>query len=338
MLRYLLGWSALLLATLFSCFWAFWGCVESFHEGFDIHTDLYITTIFWSCFTLLIRYLPYVIISIILNLIAIRNKWLGGLLYLSMGIFVLYWFIMYQEKAVDQYWIEYLILLSFFPFIGFSLLVGKTPQKAQGKQFFNIIAIGLPVFIFMFVSVDPVQRLFYRFSTTAQEGIYEVKYDENTTIQWASMGAGWSTFGKDNWEKAYKICQALDNTGTKIDDNYSNPDYKGNGWRLPTPEEVIFSFPKTKTIKKAYKTAPQGNEPYYDKIAPLWNPYSPIIQLWCQYSNEQKNSDSSAPTVFYTGEIVSQYKNNYNDSIGFRAVRIMRNGEVYNGFLDFNNK
>lgn len=332
MLRYLLGWSALLLATLFSCFWAFWGCVESFHEGFTFNS------IFWNLFALLIRYLPYAIIAIILNLVAIRNKWIGGLLYLSMGIFILYWFIMYQEKAVDQYWIEYIILLSFFPFIGFSLLVGKIPQKAQGKQFFNIIAIGLPVFVFMFVAVEPVQRLIYRFSTPINVGIYEVKYDENTTIQWAPMGEGWSTFGKDDWKEAYDICKELDITGKKKDENYSNPNYRGNGWRLPTPEEVIFSFPKTKTIKKTYKTDPKGNEPYYDKIAPLWYPYSPIIQLWCQYSNEQKNRDSLAPTVFYTGEIISQYKNNYNDSIGFRAVRIMRNGEVYNDFLDFNNK
>jgi hypothetical protein len=249
-----------------------------------------------------------------------------------------------QYNFIYRYWIEYIILLSFLPFIGFSLIIGKTTKSIQGRQFCNIIAIGLPVFIFSFVSVIPVQRFIehYKNDTKLQEdsnltGIYEVKYDEHTIIQWAPQGAGWSPFGRHTWKKAYEICKFLDEKGEN--DNSRIPNYKGSGWRLPTPEEVKFSFRSNE--KNTWK---------YDKRAPLWKFFSPAVQYWCQYNNENENqkvlmADDNkdaehkyVPTVNYTGEVIYQKEDDYNESIGFRAVRIIRDGKVFNNFLDIDKK
>lgn len=44
------------------------------------------------------------------------------------------------------------------------------------------------------------------------------------------------------------------------------------------------------------------------------------------------------PTVNYTGEVIYQKEDDYNESIGFRAVRIIKDGKVFNNFLDIDKK
>jgi len=63
--RGVIGWSAVALNLLVSCFWAFWGAIENFHEGWHYgHVGL---NLLWT-----LAYLHRMLAAVLLGLLALR--------------------------------------------------------------------------------------------------------------------------------------------------------------------------------------------------------------------------------------------------------------------------
>lgn len=78
--RQVAGWLAVSLSTLISCFWAFWGITESFHEGW-FHDSFVL-----NLGLMFIQYLSPMIIFLSLTLLAIAFPRIGGIAYGLVGI------------------------------------------------------------------------------------------------------------------------------------------------------------------------------------------------------------------------------------------------------------
>ena len=82
--RKIIGWITLSIATLTACFWAYWGIIENFHEGW-YHSS-------WKQNLLLMffQYLSPLVITIALSILAIFNHKIGAIVFLVVGVFLAY--------------------------------------------------------------------------------------------------------------------------------------------------------------------------------------------------------------------------------------------------------
>jgi hypothetical protein len=76
----ILGWIAVILSSLITCFWAFWGIIENFHEGW------YYRSTFRNLGLMLIQYLFPMLAFAVVTVIAIVAPRLGSILYVLVGI------------------------------------------------------------------------------------------------------------------------------------------------------------------------------------------------------------------------------------------------------------
>ena len=78
--RQVAGWLAVALSTLLACFWAGWGIIENFHEGW-FH-DSFLLNVGW----MFLQYLSPMIIFLSLTLLAIVFPRIGGTAYALIGV------------------------------------------------------------------------------------------------------------------------------------------------------------------------------------------------------------------------------------------------------------
>lgn len=286
-MKNLIGWAGVALSIIATCFWAFWGIIETFHEGWYFDS-------FWKNIGLMfIQYLSPMIILMIVTLVSIRWHIVGAIIFGVVGIGL--------ALFVENYVLT-------IPFGILAVLYGFGEFKKPKWQYRLIII--LPIITLIIFGAEPI----YRVSGRVDDGNFGMRTVKGNGVEltWAPEGPGWPKDGC-TWFEADSICTYLMEDGITLS---SRPEYI---WRLPTVEEVVQSL--TRHNKNCEGKWSGEGQPSYsirpDKETPLWNPHSQVIYWWT--ANEI--GKEKAYIIVYDGKIWERYKDFGPNYLGFRAVR-----------------
>jgi hypothetical protein len=293
-----IGWAAVLLVTVFSGFWAFWGTLEAFHEG-------WCKPRLWMRLLQVLAYLGPATVLCGLAVIGIRWPRIGCTLFVAVGGAIAA--LMIWDRA---YFGAFLTAsLTLVPaLVGVLFLIGRpTPKRAA-----YAVAVGVPLLIVIGFGVEPALRVSRRFDD-GDRGARLVE-GNGVTLLWAPDGPGWTRNGLATWDEAVRRVRYLNADGTALADTPQDI------WRLPTREEVVRSM--TRGGQNAGGTwEGEPRRAHYvrrpDKESPLWDQYAPLIYLW----TSEEASDTQAWIIVYHGGAYAKPKNIGSPSFGFRAVR-----------------
>jgi len=291
--KVIFGWIAIAISVFFSSFWAFWGIVENFHEGWYFRS-------IWSNILLMFgQYLLVPIIFVIISLVTLRWQKIGGILHIILGIFFGYFFSGLNAA----------ILFILIPFLGLGVIYYFS--ILPNKKIASAILIGIPLIIILGFGAFHGIRVANRFNDDNLNA--RIIKGNGVELMWAPAGPGWPEDGMP-WEKAKSICAHLNEDGKTLSDSVKNI------WRLPTVDEAVKSMVyhgnnaggvfNTKT-----KTADYKNDP--DKESPLWNMYSKVVYWW----TSDEASDKLAYIVVYNGGVWPRTKTLNVGYLAFRAVK-----------------
>ena len=294
----IVGWIGVLLVTLTASFWAFWGVIEAFHEG-------WCKPYLWMRLLQLLAYLSPATVLCTSAALGLRWPRMGATLFLLLGVTIAGLII--ADDANFGLFIT--TTLTVVPaLVGLLFFIGRP----QPKRAAYALSVGLPLLIILGFGAEPVVRV----STRFDDGDRSARLVEGNgiTLLWAPAGPGWSRNGLVGWKEARERANHL------TEDGLSLANEPQNVWRLPTREEVVRSL--TRGNRNAGGTwDPVGERPHYerkpDKESPLWDPYAPLIYLW----TAEEESEDRAWIVVYHGGVSSKPKAVGSPSIGFRAVR-----------------
>lgn len=293
--RQILGWIAVGFSTLIACFWAFWGIIENFHEGW------YFPSLWQNLGLMLVQYLLMTIIFVAVALLSVQWPRLGGLIHVAAGIWA-FWFFSGASIVVIVFSITLpLLLLGAFYWLG----------RPEPKKLARGLIIGLPLLTLIVCGIEPAIRVAGRID----DGKHDARLVEGNGVQlvWAPAGPGWPQDGV-NWEEAKRRCRYLTEDGKSLADTPQDI------WRLPTVDEAIRSMARhgqnsggrwnAETQKASFQKTP-------DKESPLWDKYSKVIYWWTATEVDEKN----AYIVVYNGQVWPRSKKAYWGYLGFRAVK-----------------
>jgi hypothetical protein len=288
------GWVAVGLSTLLTCFWAVWGIIENFHEGW-FHDSLVS-----NLSLMLIQYLSPMLLFLSLALISIFYPRLGSLLHLLLALAVAFFF-----RALTNT----VALLLVLPLVGLGVLYWF--GRPQPRKMALWLAVGLPVLALAIFGFEPALRV----SQRMDDGILLARKvsGNGVALVWAPDGPGWPKVGVD-WFEARRTCQYLGQDGMSLE---SAPHQI---WRLPTVDEAVRSMTRhgensvgiwdALLAKATYATTP-------DKESPLWNVHSQVIYWWTATVVDEGH----AYMIAYDGNVWSRPKDFGPDDLGFRCVR-----------------
>jgi len=289
-----MGWVAIAVSTVITCFWAFWGIIENFHEGW------YFESLLSSLGLMFAQYLSPMLIFMIVTLISIFWPRFGGGLHIFFALLAIWFFNAFSNAAT------FLIII---PLIGLGLLYWN--GRLEPKRSAVSISIGLPFLTLIIAGVEPVIRV----SQRIDDGNLNARlvHGNGVDLTWAPDGLGWPRDGGD-WHEANRTCQLLDEDGLTIS---ATPQ---NIWRLPTVDEAVRSMSRhgqnsggvwdAENDKAAYELTP-------DKESPLWNIHSQIIYWWTATDVNEEH----AYIIVYDGKAFSRNKQTALAYLGFRCVR-----------------
>lgn len=292
--RIIAGWIAVALSTLITSFWAFWGIIENFHEGW------YFESMFSNLGLMFAQYLSPMLVFMAVTFVSIFWHRLGGGLHMIFAILAIWFFNAFSNSAT------FLIIL---PLMGMGLLylIGHLESKKLAVS----ISIGIPLLTLIIVGVEPVIRV----SQRIDDGILQARviHGNGVDLTWAPDGPGWPREGGD-WYEANRICQYLNEDGLAIST------IPQNIWRLSTLDEAVRSMSRhgqnsggvwdTESSQATYKIAP-------DKESPLWNIHSQIIYWWTATEIGQER----AYMIVYDGKVWPRAKQTDLAYLGFRCVK-----------------
>jgi hypothetical protein len=290
------------MSTLVACFWAFWGTIENFHEGWH-HPTL------WGRLAWTGAYLGPMLISMALTLVSLRWPRLGGSIFVLVGLaFGSWWLRTHTFPNLGA-------VLLLVPLTGSCGLVGMfywfgSPEPLRWA---TRVAVGLPLLVVVVCAVEPIWRIAGR----VDDGSRDARLVEGNGVRliWAPAGPGWErASASPTWEEAGRRCQFL------AEDGKSLADTPQGLWRLPTVDEAVRSMARhgrncggtwhPNTRRATYEVRP-------DKESPLWDCTSPVIYWW---TATEKN-DKIAYMIVYHGGVFPKSKTLRMGSLGFRAVR-----------------
>ncbi|MGB0524871.1 MAG: hypothetical protein ACPGJS_17995 [Flammeovirgaceae bacterium] len=285
--KLIIGWFTILISILTACFWAYWGIIENFHEGW------YHTSLKQNIVLMLFQYLAPVMITVTLSLMAIFRHRIGAVIFLAVGI-ALSFFVNNPIASVP-----FIILGTLYWFSDFS------PKKWKYR-----LIIFLPLLTLIICGIEPIVRL----SGRINDGDFGIRKIEQNGISlvWAPQGIGWPSDGT-NWHAADSICTYLKEDGLSL---AAEPQHI---WRLPTVEEAVKSMHRHGVNAKGKLNA-EGHPEYAvrpDKETPLWNPNSKVIYWWTKTEIDEKH----AYIIVYDGKIWKRRKSFGANYLGFRAVK-----------------
>lgn len=294
----ILGWTAVVLGTLVASFWAFWGTIEAFHEG-------WCKPQLWMRLLQLVAYLTPATLFCSLTALGVRWPRVGAASFVLIGV-VIATLIWIDQSGISG--INYLMITAAPVLLGMMFLFGRPKPKAVAYA----ISIGLPVLLVVACGVEPVMRVSTRFDD-GDRGARLVE-GNGVALLWAPAGPGWSRGGNVPWAKASERASHLTADGLSLADEPQHI------WRLPTREEIVRSLTRD-NHNAGGSWNPDREQASYrhkpDKESPLWDPFSPLIYLW----TSQQRDDKLAWIVVYHGGIYSKNKLLGSSSLGFRAVR-----------------
>lgn len=300
-MRAFLGWSGVAICTLISSFWAFWGAIEGFHEGWHSNST---ASNLWH---LLLYLLPGLGIAA-LGWLSILSPRVGAALFALAGVLIAAWMLSGNFRMSAHNW--------FIPFcfalvpvmVGLLFYAGDPHPRRLAAW----IALGLPVLVAVVSGTGQGWRVATRLATT-DLGPQVVKADD-ATLEWAGDGPGWGREGSISWDEARRRCAHLSADGKTLLDTPQNV------WRLPTVAEAVASMSlhgkncggkwDTASGVATFKVRP-------DKEPPLWDTNSPVTYYW---TSTEKGPDR-AYWVVYDGGVFAKSKSHNPGNVGFRAVK-----------------
>jgi len=292
--RQIAGWIAVGFSTLITCFWAFWGIIENFHEGW------YYESLLSNLGLMFVQYLSPMLIFMGLTLISIFWPRFGDGLHVIFALLAAWFFQAFTNAAT---------FLLIVPLIGLGALYWF--GRPQPRKIAVSLAVGLPILTLIISGTEPVLRV----SQRIDDGNLKARlvHGNGVNLLWAPDGPGWPRIGA-NWYEAQQVCQHLSEDGLT---SSSEPQHI---WRLPTVDEAVGSMARhgqncsgvwdAKNAKATYKTAP-------DKESPLWNVHSQVIYWWTATEVDEEH----AFIIVYDGKVWSRAKQFSPAYLGFRCVK-----------------
>ena len=292
--RQLVGWIAVALSTAVTCFWAFWGIIENFHEGWYYESWLS------NVGLLFFQYLSPMLIFMGVTLISIAWPRFGGGLHLVIALLAVGFFRAFSNAAT------FLIILPLGGMGGMYWYGRPRPRKLAVS-----LAVSLPLLALILSGIEPVLRVSQRLDD-GNLGARTVS-GNGVMLIWAPDGPGWPPEGTD-WFEAQQVCHYLTEDGLTL------ASWPQNIWRLPTVEEAVRSMSRhgrnsggvwdAENAKATYETEP-------DKESPLWNVHSQVIYWW----TATEVDEARASIIAYDGRVWPRSKSFGPAYLGFRCVR-----------------
>ncbi len=294
-----LGWSAVGLSAVAAGFWAVWGVIENFHEGW------YYASIWKNVGLMLAQYLLPMEVFVGAALIAIRWPRIGGGVHLAAAV-VAAWFFRHSSSTVI-----YPFVVAPLVMMGISYWLGRP----QPRQWAMAGVVVLPAIAVLVCGAEPAVRV----SKRLDDGNLSSRHITSNGVDliWAPQGPGWPRDGV-NWEQAVRRCRYLSEDGTSLADSPQDV------WRLPTVEEAVGSMQRhghdsggswdTASQRASYRQTP-------DKESPLWDVHSPVIYWWTATEAGTRQSY----IIAYDGKVWRRPKAAQWTYLGFRAVKGAKN-------------
>jgi hypothetical protein len=292
--RQKVGWIGVGLSTAITCFWAFWGIIENFHEGW--YYDSWLSNVG----LMLVQYLSPMLIFMAVTLISISWPRFGGGLHVIIALLAVWFFQAFSNSAT------FLLIL---PLFGMGALYWF--GRPQPRKIAFSLAIGLPILTLILAGIGPIRRV----SQRLDDGNLQARlvHGNGVDLIWAPEGPGWPLTGSD-WYEAQRVCQHLERDGLSL---APAPLYI---WRLPTADEAVRSMARhgqnsggewdAALAEAAYQTTP-------DKESPLWDVHSQLIYWWTATEAAEEN----AYIIVYDGRVWPRAKQLSQAYLGFRCVR-----------------
>ncbi|MCG2768978.1 MAG: DUF1566 domain-containing protein [Anaerolineae bacterium] len=289
-----LGWIAVGLSTVISCFWAFWGIVENFHEGW------YYESLLSNVGLMFVQYLSPMLIFMGVTLISISWPRFGGGLHVIFALLAA-WFFQALTNTV--------MFLLIAPLIGIGVLYWF--GRPQPRKIAVSLAVGLPILTLIISGTESVLRV----SQRIDDGNLQARlvHGNGVNLIWAPDGQGWPRTGI-TWDEAQQVCQYLG------EDGLTPAPAPQDIWRLPTVDEAVRSMARhgqnsggvwdAGIAKATYRTTP-------DKESPLWNVHSQVIYWWTATEADEEH----AHMIVYDGEVWPRAKQFSLPYLGFRCVK-----------------
>lgn len=284
----LVGWLAVSLATLFASFWAFWGILENFHEGW------YRESFAANVAMMIVQYLMPMLISQALTALAQWKPTIGaaGVVVAAVGAL---WFFRGGAPIV----IVPTIVLP----LGVLAVLFHVGRAAPRRHALAVV-LGVPWLVAVVVGVAPSLRVARRPGLVSHDSLRVAT--AAGVLVWAPAGPGWST-RPTSWWVADSLARHVAADGRSIDASQLGP------WRLPTQEEVL----ATMQTLRSQALGADGEGPSADKAGPLWDPRSPIVHWW----TSDTATPDSARRIAFNGRWRVSHRSTVQGSMGFRAVR-----------------
>lgn len=190
------GWIAVGVSTALTTFWAFWGIVENFHEGW------YNESMRLNPGLMFVQYLSPMLIFLILSLVSIFWPRLGGSLHLVVAVLASWFFQAYSNAAT------FLLIL---PLVGMGILYCF--GRAQPKKLAAATLSGLPRLTLILSGESPGIRVSQRLDDGNLQA--RIVHGNHVDLVWAPDGPGWPHAGS-NWERAQQDCAHLAEDGLTL--------------------------------------------------------------------------------------------------------------------------
>ncbi|MGD8464218.1 MAG: DUF1566 domain-containing protein [Anaerolineae bacterium] len=292
--RQIVGWIAVGLSAATTGFWAFWGIVENFHEGWYFESWLS------NVGLMLVQYLSPMLLFMGVTLVAIYWPRAGAGLHgmLALGVA---WFFGGLTNPVT--------LFLMLPLVGLGALYWY--GRPRPRKVATSLAIGLPLLVLIVSGVGPALRV----SQRLDDGNFQARLVQGNglALVWAPDGPGWPREGA-NWVEARRVCEHLSQDGLTLAPEAQHI------WRLPAVDEAVRSLARhgqnsggvwdAQSAKATYETTP-------DKESPLWDVHSQVIYWW---TATEADSDR-AYIIVYDGEVWPRPKDFGPAYLGFRCVK-----------------
>jgi len=290
----IMGWVAVAISTVITCFWAFWGIIENFHEGW------YFESLLLNLGLMFAQYLGPMLVFMVVALVSIFWHRFGGGLHIFFAVLAIWFFNAFSNAAT------FLIII---PLIGQGLLYWN--GRLEPKKMAVSVSIGLPLLTLIVAGVEPVMRVSQRINDDNYNA--RLVYGNGVDLTWAPDGSGWPREGLD-WYKANQVCEYLNEDGLTVSQAPQNI------WRLPTVDEAVRSMSRhgqnsggvwdAETSDATYEITP-------DKESPLWNIHSQVIYWWTATEVDEER----AYVIVYDGKVWLRDKQTDLAYLGFRCVK-----------------
>ena len=172
----IVGWMAVGLSTAIACFWAFWGIVETFHEGW------YYKSLLSNVGLMVVQYLSPMLVFLGGALVSVLWPRIGAVLHALFAVFAAWFFGAFANPVM-------VILIA--PLVGLGVL--HWFGRPRPRKLALALVVGLPVLTLVMAGTAPAVRV----SQRVDDGNLRARSVQGNGVHltWAPGGPGWARAG-----------------------------------------------------------------------------------------------------------------------------------------------